>query len=524
MRDIEAMAFETGDVSGLELMELAGRQVYEQTLVEFPHLARSPGGALVLCGPGNNGGDGYVIARYLMQSGWQVQCFAMATPENLPPDARTMAERFLGLPGAEMRAVQDAPCETRLVQAFDLVIDAVFGSGLTRAFERHAALQLSLAAAWRDRRASGIGPRFVAVDIPSGLCADSGRVLGSSPGDSLRDTLHADLTVTFETPFLGHRLAQGPELCGKVVVAPLGRCVARVRAEQDRNGMVWPIETPRAADIHKSGAAHKFGYGHALVLAGGAGHGGAAQLAARAALRVGAGLVTLGPPETAMAEHAAGPVAALMQRAVDSAADLKALLQDTRFSALVVGPGLGLDGRGAELVAAALEADRPVVMDADALTLLARDTALRKLIHAKVIITPHEGELARLCPDVMRRFWEPARDGPAFSAVDVARETARDLGCRVVFKGRATVLAAPSGGAWVHGGEPARAAPDLATAGSGDVLVGMIGGLLARRLPPRVAAASAIWLHAEAARSIGPGLIADDLPEALPGVLRALPL
>lgn len=266
---------------------------------------------------------------------------------------------------------------------------------------------------------------------------------------------------------------------------------------------------------------HKYDHGHALVLTGGMGRTGAARLAARAALRVGAGLVTLGAPGGAMLECAA-QITALMLRRVEGGGDLAALLGDPRITALCLGPGMGVE-RAAEMLAVVREGGvKPhptVVVDADGLTALRPVTAP---LSPGWILTPHGGEFARLFPDLAAKLTAPADTGPAYSKVDATREAAARAGCVVLFKGPDTVIAAPDGRAAVHAATGARAVPWLATAGAGDVLAGLIAGLCARGLGGFEAACAAAWLHVEAARAFGPGLIAEDLPEALPGVLRAL--
>ncbi|GHC46485.1 ADP-dependent (S)-NAD(P)H-hydrate dehydratase [Gemmobacter tilapiae] len=272
---------------------------------------------------------------------------------------------------------------------------------------------------------------------------------------------------------------------------------------------------------------HKYNHGHALILSGPPHHGGAARLAARGALRVGAGVVSVGASGEAMAEHAAR-LDAIMLRAVGDGADLAGALQDKRINALCLGPGLGLDARGKALVGAALDQSRgeprSTVLDADALTLVAADPALFAALHKDCVLTPHAGEFARLFPDIAEKLNAPATIGPAYSKVDATREAAKRAGCVVLFKGPDTVIANPEGRCAISAAVYERAAPWLATAGSGDVLAGFITGLLARGLDPFSAAQTAAWLHVECALSFGPGLIAEDLPEELPKVFRKLGL
>lgn len=271
-----------------------------------------------------------------------------------------------------------------------------------------------------------------------------------------------------------------------------------------------------AAALRKDQAAHKYTHGHAFILSGPVGRGGAGRLAARGALRIGAGLVTLGCPPDAILENAAR-LDAVMLRPIADQADLAFALEDARITALCLGPALGLEEREAALAAVALSARRPTVLDADALTLLARDAKLREGLHEACILTPHEGEFARLFPDLCMK--ETAQ-----SKVDAARAAAVRIGSVVLLKGAETVIAEPSGRVAVNEATSDRAAPWLATAGSGDVLAGFVTGLLARGFSPFDAACAGAWLHVEAARSFGPGLIAEDLPEEVPKVFRALGL
>jgi hydroxyethylthiazole kinase-like uncharacterized protein yjeF len=283
---------------------------------------------------------------------------------------------------------------------------------------------------------------------------------------------------------------------------------------------VGPSDPDRLA---KHGIGHKYSHGHALILSGASGHTGAARLAARAALRVGAGLATLGTPHAALPENAA-QLTAIMLSEVDDAATLARVLDDERLNALALGPGLG-DERARALVPVALAARRATVLDADALTAFA-DTpgALFAQLHENCVLTPHAGEFARLFPDIAAKLAAPPTKGPAYSKLDATREAAARAGCVVLYKGPDTVIAAPDGRASVNSAAYDRAAPWLATAGAGDVLAGMIAGLMARGFAPVRATETAAWLHVEAALSFGPGLIAEDLPEELPKVFRGLGL
>ena len=573
MRAIEQAAIASGEVTGLELMERAGQGVVEAVFAEWPELAPAAGGAggaapgpgrpgespdgspagefaarnrregpehvgkdsgahkaVVLCGPGNNGGDGFVVARVLAGLGWAVEVFLHGDAEKLPPDARVNYERWLAI-GEVAALVTEGDVDrffAELTRHKDqIVVDALFGTGLARPVDGALASLLHDLDDSLDREVRA----YVAVDIPSGLCADSGKVLG-------RTLRRADLTVTFHRPKLGHVLAEGPYFCGKLVTADIGLDAWAIHWKVDVNPATAKLEDWRTAGrenrrrmpaqlvhgyVSGKRAGHKYSHGHALILAGPSGKGGAARLAARGALRVGAGLVTIGPPHAALAENAA-QLTAVMLAEVDDAATLGRMLADKRLNALLLGPGLGLE-RARDLVPVALEARRATVLDADALTAFSDDpAALFAMLHENCVLTPHAGEFARLFPDIAEALAKPATRGPAYSKVDATRAAAARAGCTVLNKGPDTVIADPSGRASVNSAAYGRAAPWLATAGSGDVLAGFIAGLLARGFAPQQAAATAAWLHVEAARSFGPGLIAEDLPEALPQVFKDLGL
>lgn len=276
-------------------------------------------------------------------------------------------------------------------------------------------------------------------------------------------------------------------------------------------------------DLRKPRIAHKYSHGHALILSGGPGKGGAARLAARAALRIGAGALTLLCPPAALAENAARLDAIMLDTCAHAAA-LRDQLADRRVRAVLLGPALGLARDQADLVGAALAGSPEcgVVLDADAITHLARDPILKSALHTGCVLTPHAGEFARLCPDIAARLDASAQVGPAYSKLDATRDAARALGCTVAFKGPDTVIATPDGQVALHAACYDRAAPWLATAGSGDVLAGMVCGLLARGYTPFDAACWGAWLHADCALAFGPGLTADDLPDMLPRVLAQL--
>ncbi len=422
------------------LMENAGRAVADAICARW-----SPRPVAVLCGPGNNGGDGKVAARLLQERGWELR------------------ERF-----------DDAA----------LVVDALFGAGLSRPLEGEAA---------RFARASK-DITVVAVDVPSGLHGDTGRPLGEA-------CVEADLTVTFFAKKPAHVLMPGRALCGEVVVADIGiPDVALPSPKVFENGpALWTYPRPKLD-------GHKYGRGHCVVVSGPAHATGAARLAARGALRIGAGLVSVASPPESVAANAAQLTAVM----VKPFTDLGGLLSDKRLNAVVLGPGLGVGEGTREMVRAVLATKAAVVLDADALTSFqdAPETML-SLLREPCVLTPHEGEFGRVFGDLLT---------DSQNKIEAARTAAARAGCTVLLKGPDTVIAAPDGRAIVNTNAPAT----LATAGSGDVLAGFTGGLMAQHANSFDAAAMAAWLHGEAARRFGPGLIAEDLPEALPFVLAQL--
>ncbi|MCK4711432.1 MAG: NAD(P)H-hydrate dehydratase [Marinosulfonomonas sp.] len=513
MRAIEQAAIDSGEVTGLELMERAGRGVVEAVFEEWPELAKTTHRAVVLCGPGNNGGDGFVVARLLKEWGWEVEVFLYGDADKLPPDAKVNCERWKGMGGNQ----KGVPPIELLISA-DIIVDALFGTGLTRALsgiyievvEQLSRLDLSV-----DGWPVYLKDRIVSIDLPSGVCSDSGMPLDESYW------FEAALTVTFHTWRVGHFLDFGPVTSGRVICMDIGLgnswwgADCRVLTEGD-------LEYGPSLVVEKSFLDHKYTHGHALILSGPSGKGGAARLAARGALRIGAGVVTVGCPPDAITENAA-QLNAIMLAAVHDGDALKRVLEDERINALCLGPGLGAE-RARELVPVALASKAHIVLDADALTAFADDpeTLFELCSSHRCVLTPHAGEFSRLFPDIAKRLGKEPMSGPAYSKVDATREAAKRAGCVVLFKGADTVIATPDGRASINSAHYERAAPWLATAGSGDVLAGFITGLLARGFAPMQAAETAAWLHVECARSFGAGLIAEDLPEELPKVFRQL--
>ena len=462
-----------GGVAVEQLMEAAGAAVVAAIEARFPR-----GAATVVCGLGNNGGDGFVVARLLATRGWKVKLQLVARLEALAGEAARAAGRWRG-------AIE--PVSPFALRGADLVVDAVFGAGLSRdvAGEAREAIEMMIES----------GRPVVAIDVPSGIDGDSGAVRGIAAP--------AVLTVTFFRRKPGHLLLPGRTLCGEIVVADIGIPEAALETLQPKafanEPALWGARLPRPAP-----GGHKFARGHALVV-GGRLLTGAARLAARAALRVGAGLVSVAADAGVLPIYAMGdPV--VMPVPLGEPAAFAPLLGQRRRNVALLGPGNGVDEALRVRVLAALGAGVAVVLDADALSAFAADAAtLFAAIKGPTVLTPHEGEFARL--------FEAAGDKLAR-----ARGAAKRSGAIVLLKGADTVIAHPDGRAAINANAP----PDLATAGAGDVLAGFVAGLLAQGMDAFDAACAATWLHGAAATSFGPGLIASDLPEALPGVLRSL--
>lgn len=452
---------------GIELMERAGLAVVEAITERF-----SPRPTLVLCGPGNNGGDGYVAARLLKAQGWPVEVRALAEPAT--PDAQAMSARWDG-PIRPLNGSLDA----------ELVVDALFGAGLSRPLEGAAAQ----AAANLATRPEAV----VSVDIPSGVPGDTGRPAGPA--------FCAGLTVTFHARKPGLVLEPGRSLCGEVVVADIG--LGDTPSNLVENGPeLWLSRFP-----WPSAASHKHARGRLIVLSGEAWSTGAARLAARAGLRIGAGLVTLYAGPDALASNASH-LEAVMLKPFENDLELEQAADEA--DAAVIGPAAGVTEVTLRNVLALARTGAALVIDADAITVFRDDPEeLFSVLDRDDVLTPHPGEFERLFPGLLKSA--PER-------ITAAREAAAKAGAVVLLKGADTVVAAPDGRAAVN----INGSPWLATAGSGDVLAGFIGGLVAQGMESFEAACAAAWIHAEAAELHGPGLISEDLPGLAPAVLRRL--
>jgi hydroxyethylthiazole kinase-like uncharacterized protein yjeF len=469
-----------GGVPGLALMEAAGRAVADEVSSRFPD-ARE---IAVLCGPGNNGGDGFVAARHLVDKGYAVRLGFKGDPTRLPVDAAAMAKRWPG-------AVE--PLTGELLSRAGVVVDALFGAGLARPIEGDYATLIEFLNA-------SVLP-VIAVDVPSGVDGTTGAVCGVA--------VRAIATVTFFRLKPGHLLLPGRELCGETRVADIGIPDSVLDVIKPKTFANEPALWLKHFPWPKP-QGHKYARGHAVVVSGPAFSTGAARLGAMGALRVGAGVVTVASPKDAVAVNAS-QLTAIMVRPVDDAKELAALLADERKNAVLIGPGAGVGARTKALVLTALASNAAVVLDADGLTSFASDAdtlfAAIRSRNAPVALTPHDGEFARLFESLGNR-----------AKITATRDAGRRSGAIILLKGSDTVVAAPDGRASIN----ATSSSWLATAGTGDVLAGIVLGLLAQRIGAFEAVSAGVWLHGRAAQLFGPGLIAEDLPKMLPAVLQEM--
>jgi ADP-dependent NAD(P)H-hydrate dehydratase / NAD(P)H-hydrate epimerase len=502
MAQADGLAVAAG-VPSLQLMEAAGAAVAAAAARLAP---LKDAAIVVLCGPGNNGGDGFVAARLLREQGYRVRVALLGAVAGLQGDAAVVASRW---------DAAISPLSVEMVGGADLIVDALFGAGLSRPLQDLAADVVNAL--------NASGKPVLAVDVPSGLDGSTGQTGGP--------VVQATATVTFFRRKPGHVLLPGRLLCGRVELAQIGIAddvLANIAPRTVLNRpALWRDAYPRPrAD------GHKYTRGHAVVLSGPAESTGAARLGARGALRAGAGLVTLGGMPAATAINATH-LTAVMVRALANDRAVADLLADTRYNAVLIGPGAGVGAATAATVLTILASAAAVVLDADALTSFAGDAAEAPVRAtgfgfvlrgaepspdadrfyaairgrtAPVVLTPHEGEFKRLFGEL-----------PG-GKLERARAAAHASGTVVVLKGPDTVIAAPDGRAAINDNAP----PWLATAGAGDVLAGFVTGLLAQSMPAFEAACAAAWLHGACATDFGPGLIAEDLPETLPKVLRTL--
>ncbi|MDG1021048.1 MAG: NAD(P)H-hydrate dehydratase [Emcibacteraceae bacterium] len=462
---------------GADLMEEAGRAVSRRIIG-----AVNGNSALVLCGSGNNGGDGFVIARHLKKAGFIVTLALLGDENNLTGDARLMADRWNG---------EIIPIAPDIVTNCDVIVDALFGTGLSKYISgnlEETLIQVNDCEALK-----------VAVDIPSGIKGNSGEILGAA--------FKADITITFCRKKPAHLLYPGKEYCGETLVADIGiddRAVLETKPDTYENHPdFWLGEFP----ILKSDG-HKYHRGHAVVVSGDMISTGASRLAAMAAIKSGAGLVSVSSPDDALSTHAAHLTAIMIRKQSTLNNDLK----DHRLNAWCIGPATGVNGNTRQAVLSIIRSGKKTVLDADALSVFEEGPlelfeAINKSSDCNCVLTPHSGEFGRVFPYLKK-----------LDKLTATKNAAKLSGAIVIYKGADTVIASPDGRAVISSSAP----PALATAGSGDVLAGIITGLLAQSMPAFEAACAAVWLHSECAKKIGLGLISEDLAKEIPAILQEL--
>jgi NAD(P)H-hydrate epimerase len=505
MRELDRLTIEKYGVPSLRLMENAGAAVARALLERFGKAAK--GGVLVVAGKGNNGGDGLVAARHLKKKRIPCEVVLLARKESLSPDAAENLRAYLNVKGTLFEAEENFPALlAQRLKDTKLVLDAILGTGLKEDVRGAYAEAIALI--------NSSGLPVVAADVPSGLDGDTGKPLGAA--------IKAELTVALGYAKLGEVIHPGVSYVGELVVADIGIHPDAVKEvgpaiELLEEAEIGRLVPERAADSHKGT------YGHLLAVAGSRGKTGAAILACRAAMRAGAGLVTLAAPRALNDIFAGALVEVMTEPLRDNADEEMAPVGDHEWrrilekkSAVLFGPGVGVDdsARGA-LWWLLKNIATPLVVDADGLNLLAGDVEILSSAKQPPVLTPHPGEMARLI----------GGDTAAVNGdrVGVARSFARQHRCYVVLKGARTVIATPAGRVFIN----PTGNPGMASGGMGDVLAGILAALLAQGLPTEDALKLGVFVHGFAGDRVAMvkgqiGLIASDVIEALPECLKLL--
>ncbi len=505
IRELDRLATEEYGIPGAVLMENAGRGSAKILLERYPEAYQT--GVTIVAGTGNNGGDGFVIARHLANQGVEVDVFIAGPAEKVRQgeSAENLSTiRKMGIPIVPMTKDEDLAALADSIAGRGIVVDALLGTGL----ERDVSGIFSRAIAIINE-----GYSVLSVDIPSGISSDTGKVMGSA--------VKADVTVTFALPKLGNLLYPGAELCGDLIVLDIGIPTVLVDRMKITDHVLVP-ELFASLMTKRRPTAHKGDFGHLLILAGSMGKTGAAALCGMGALAAGAGLVTVGAPESQVGVLAAKLTEAMTEPLPDDngALDQTAFGRITKIiggkSAVALGPGLGT-GAGAWEVTRRLitEVDLPMVIDADGINVVALEPGILKQKKGQVILTPHPGEMGRL---IGKSADEVEQD-----RIGISKGFAAEFGVWLVLKGARTLIASPAGDLFIATGGN----PGMASGGMGDVLTGLIGGFLAASNDPALSAAAGVFIHAAAAdrarERVGEiSLIAGDVLSEVPGVITAL--
>jgi hydroxyethylthiazole kinase-like uncharacterized protein yjeF len=512
MQEMDRQTIETHGIPGLELMEKAGRGATRVLLDQFgDHLKAGVG---IICGKGNNGGDGFVIARCLAEKGIDVSVYLLAKTAALKGDAATNRERLVPLDIGVVE-IPDEDTFSKIKPSLSdhgLLVDAILGTGLTSDVRGLFKTVINFINTLNARNSSGIA--VFAVDIPSGLNADTGQPCGTC--------IRAQGTATFGLAKIGHFTYPGAEYTGSLEIIDIGIPGAVVQAVGPKQYLLTSTQIrnylqPRCADTHKGQT------GHLLVIAGSRGKTGAAAMTAMSAMRAGAGLVTLGIAEslnpileTQVLEVMTAPLPQSQNGALGTSAFENIKKMEAGKTCLAIGPGIGQAGETQSLVKKIISQSRiPVVIDADGLNNIAGQTQVLKSLKTPVVLTPHPGEMARLM-DVTAADVQQNR-------LQCARDFATNFKVHLVLKGAATVIAHPDGRAYIN----PTGNPGMASGGMGDVLTGVLAGFITQGFTPEAAAHAAVYLHGAAAdtlaKTIGPiGYLAGEVMNAIPGEIKKI--
>ena len=505
MQELDRKAIETYRIPGMILMENAGRGAAEVISHTFPDIHKKK--IAIISGKGNNGGDGFVIARYLLNQGVSVRVYLLADPKGLRGDAETNFNIFQRMKG-EVISVPSSKDYVRVkkdLEKFDILVDGIFGTGLdaeVRGYYREVIDHLNT-----------LQRPIVAIDIPSGLDADTGKPLGTA--------IRASLTITFGLPKVGHLLPPGIDYVGEVRVIDIGLPKRLVEDEKIPTHLLEEKEIRRWLSIPRNPDTHKGDYGHLLVIAGSVGKTGAAAMACQAALRMGAGLVTLGIPkslngimEMKLTEVMTEPLPETPKQTLSLRAFSAIVRLCENKKAVIIGPGLGTFKETQSLVLKLIKAlDVPIILDADGLTALATQPKTLPIANRSLILTPHPGEMARLMRSQVKEVLE--------DRIGRSRNFSQSHHVHLVLKGHPTLISTPKGEVFIN----PTGNPGMASGGTGDVLTGMIGGLVCQGFDILPSLQIAVYLHGlagdEGAQEKGEkSLIATDIIEKIPALLK----
>jgi len=505
MQELDRKAIETYRIPGIVLMENAGRGATEAITKAFPDLQKMK--VAIIAGKGNNGGDGFVVARHLLNAGVHAKIYLLADPKVLRGEAETNFQIFQRMKG-EMISVPSSKDYQKMkkeLEKFDLLIDAIFGTGLdaeVRGYYREVIDHINT-----------LQKPVVAIDIPSGMDANTGKPLGTA--------IRASLTVTFGLPKIGHLLPPGPDYVGEVKVIDIGYPKRLVEEEKIQAHLLEEEEIRRWLSISRPTDTHKGDYGHLLVIAGSVGKTGAAAMACEAALRVGAGLVTLAIPkslnaimEMKLTEVMTEPLPETPKQTLGLRAFTSILRLCENKKAVIIGPGVGTFKETQTLILKLLRTlDIPVIVDADGLTALSSQSKLLPISNRSLILTPHPGEMARLTRSSSKEIQE--------DRISISRSFSQSNHLYLVLKGYRTLIATPKGEVFIN----PTGNPGMASGGTGDVLTGMIGGFLSQGFDIVQSLQISVYLHGRAgdlmAQELGEkSLIATDIIKKIPDLLQ----